>query len=218
MQKVVTLRCSGCGATYDFKVGANEKLASWREIEGRITDKKEAEKLGGMLAKMAETRTKAAMKEVCRNAAEVLGNISYENSGEDTVPLLSEVTPEFTAVAFNEKVQEGVTSSAAKWKASSEREGLEAYEAIYLCPKSHRPKQGLHCVLRVRDSKGVRVAYVHKNACDDCSASLTLVNDGNLGFMHEDCATKARCKCGGTLTVDKVSFKMPQKEQEGSAQ
>lgn len=218
MQKIVTLRCAGCGATYDFMVGANEKLASWREIEARIPEKKEAEKLGAMLAKMAETHTKVAMKEVCRNSAEVLNNISYENCGEDTTPLLREVPPELTAVAFNEKVNEGVVSSAAKWKAASEREGLEAYEAIYLCPKSHRPKQGLHCVLRARDNKGVRVVYAHKNACDDCSATLTLVNDGNLGFMHEECATAARCKCGGALTVDKVSFKMPQKEQEGSAQ
>ncbi|MDE6398418.1 MAG: hypothetical protein K2L51_03765, partial [Clostridiales bacterium] len=86
MQKTVTLRCPSCGSTHDFTVGAGAQLAAWREIAERIPDKKERETIAGILAKLAEKRSKAAMKEVCRNAAEVLNNVRYEGLGEDVLP------------------------------------------------------------------------------------------------------------------------------------
>lgn len=219
MQKTVTLRCPSCGATHDFTVGAGPQLSAWREIAERIPDKKERENIAGLLAKMAEKRSKAAMKEVCRNAAEPLNNVRYEGLGEDAVPLLEELSPEQKERIFGEKVNESIASSKEKWAAAAEREGIVAFEAIYLCPKSRKPKQGLHFSLRVKDEKGVRTEYVYKNKCDDCASTLTLANDGDLGFMHEDCATVARCPgCGAPLAVDKVSFKLTAKEQEGEAQ
>ena len=85
---------------------------------------------------------------------------------------------------------------------------------MYICPKSHHPKQGLHLSLHWKDDKGNMKTFVARNSCDDCSAKLTLADDGNLGFMHEGCATVARCEnCNGILAVDKVSFKIPTEEK-----
>lgn len=219
MQKVITLRCAACGETHEFRVGAGPQLATWREIAERLPEK-EAEKVNGLLTKLSEKRSKAGMKEACRNAAEVLCNVHYDGCGEEVKPLLGEIAPEDSERIYSEKVCEGAASSDEKWADALQREGVLAFEAVYLCPKTRRPKQGVHVSLRIKDEKGTQLAYVYKNGCDDCGSALTLADDGNIGFMHIGCETVANCpKCGKPLTVDGVNFKLPQAEQtEGGAQ
>lgn len=219
MQKVITLRCSECGNQHEFTIGAGANLAGWREIAERIPEKAEAEKLTAMLTKILEKRSKAAVKEFTRNAAEPLHNVAYAACGEEVRKLLTDLSPEEENKILGEKVRETIASSAEKWNAAVQKEGVLAFEAVYLCPKSSHPKQGLHVSVRYKDEKGAAKCYVYKNKCDECSSGLMLADDGNLGFMHEDCVTVARCeKCGGTYAVNSVSFKMPQKDAPTPAQ
>lgn len=219
MLKVVTLRCPGCGKTYSFNVGADAGLSTWRDIAARIADKKEAEKLNELLVKLSEKRGKAAMGDFTRNAAEVLNNIDYAATKADTMLLIDSESPEAAVEFFNDKAKESIAASAEKWATVAQREGLLAFEAMYICPKSRKVKQGLHVSVRYKDDKGGDNAYVCANKCDDCSSELVLLDDGNAGFMHEDCPTIAHCSdCGGSLVIDKVSFKLPQKEDAAANQ
>ena len=44
---------------------------------------------------------------------------------------------------------------------------------------------------------------------------MILIDDENIGFMHEDCRTIGHCeKCRVPLVVEKVSFKVPQQEAQ----
>ncbi|MCI8459706.1 MAG: hypothetical protein HFE46_08615 [Clostridia bacterium] len=218
MQKTVTLRCPSCGATHDFAVGAGPQLAEWQGVAERLPDKRETEKARDILKKAIEKRTKAAGKELLRNGAEVLGNVCYSVCGEESVLLTEESVPESNERIFGEKVRESIASSKEKWTAAAEREGILAFDAIYICPKSRKPKQGLHMSVRLKNDKGTETVYQYKNKCEECGSHMTLADDGNLGFMHEDMKTVARCKCGAQLVIDKVSFKQPVKEQEESMQ
>ena len=213
MLKVITLRCPGCGNTYDFNIGADSKLKNWYDALAKISDKKEVERLQDAYTKVIENKTKPAATEFSINAADALNNVQYALCGEETVKLVDEIPDETADAIFSEKVMESADASQAKWAESFKKDGITAFEAVYICPKSHHPKQGLHLSLHWKDDKGNMKTFVARNSCDDCSAKLTLANDGNLGFMHEGCATVARCEnCNGILAVDKVSFKIPTEE------
>ncbi len=213
MKKTVTLRCPTCGNTYTFNVGAGSEMSCWREISALIPDKKEAEKLKEIYVKLSEKRSKAAISELTRNHADALGNVCYSDLGEDVVKLLSEEQAEEYAALLNDKAKESVASSVAKWQAALQKEGLTAFEAIYICPKSRKPKQGMHVSHRYKDDNRQDNVYVVKNKCDDCSAAPVLADDGGAGFMHEGCVTSAYCdKCSVPLVIDSVSFRIAQKE------
>lgn len=209
MVKVVTLRCSECGNTYDFNIGAGRNLKNWNDAIGKITDKKELEKLKEAFDKATANKDASQTYSFSNNAAEALNNVNYSLCGEETISLVEEIPDEVAEAVFSEKVMESVDASQAKWAEVLKKEGVTAFGAIYLCPKSRNPKQGLHLSLRWKTDGGTK-AYVARNVCPDCSSKMTLVNDGNSGFMHEGCTTVARCeKCNAPLVVDKVSFKIP---------
>lgn len=214
MQKEIALRCPSCGNTYTFNVGAGFNMSNWREVAALVPDKKEAEKINDLYVKLSEKRSKAAIKDLSRNCADALNNVCYETLGEDCVKLLNEEDSGFSPALIGEKAQETINSSKEKWQAASKKEGLTALQAIYICPKSRKPKQGLHITLRYKDEKGKDNVYTYCNRCNDCASNLTLADDGCIGLMHEDCVTSARCeKCSASLVVDKVSFKIPRKEE-----
>lgn len=213
MKKTVTLRCPTCGKTMTFNVGAGAEMGAWREISAMISDKKEAEKFKDIYLRLSEKRNKAAMSELTRNQADAFGNICYASLGENVVKLLDDEHAQENEACFNEKAKESIAASNAKWQAAVQKEGLIAFEAIYICPKSRKPKQGVHISLRYKDDKQRDNVCVYRNSCDDCNASPILADDDNIGFMHEGCATMAYCdKCSVQLVVDTVSFRLPQKD------
>ncbi len=215
MQKTVTLRCTECGKTYAFTVGAGARHAHWRDIIALIRDKKDVEKLTAIYASAAEKRSKAALSEFVRNPADAFVNIDYGALGEKTVKLFSDEDAASVNASIGEKAGESIASSKEKWQAAAQKEGITALDAIYICPKSHRPKQGLYVSVRYKDDKQNENVFTVKNKCDDCSADLELADDGNIGFMHEGCPTAALCEsCSAKLAVDGVSFKIPQKEEK----
>lgn len=213
MIKVVTLRCPGCGNTYSFNIGADSRFATWHDVAANITDKKEYAKLLEAYSKIADQKTKPEMVEFGQNYAESLYNIRYDLCGEDTVGLLDFETDEEAEKYFGDKAKESITASGEKWEALGKREGVIAFQAMYMCPKTRNLKQGVHLSMRWLDGNKEKT-YVCRNFCDDCSAGMTLVNDGNIGILHSDCRTTARCeKCKEQLVIDKVSFKIPMPEQ-----
>ena len=215
MQKTVTLRCPTCGKQYTFNVGAGASLSGWREIVSLVSDKKEADKLNEIYVKLNEKRPKAFMSEFGRNAADALNNIIYEEVGESSTKILDEEKNENIDSLIGEKASDSIAASKEKWHAAVGREGVLAFEAIYMCPKSRKPKQGMHVSVRYKDDKGRPVLHVYRNKCDDCSNTLMLVDDMNAGFMHESAVTVLRCEdcAGAQLVVDSVSFKQPVKEE-----
>lgn len=213
MVKTVTLRCPDCGNTYTFNIGADASLAGWREILARMNNSKECAKLNDMYMKIAETRNKIEQFEFVQNPAEALNNIPYALCGEESLSLID---PEVADVSsfIGEKAQESIAASDEKWKAALQKSGILGFEAMYLCPKTRHPKQGIHVSVRYKDEKQKDVLYVYRNACGDCGTNMVLLNDENAGFMHVDCPTIARCEhCNKQLWIDKVSFKIAQNEQ-----
>lgn len=209
MYKIVTLRCPKCGNKYSFNVGAGAHFASWRDIVARIEDKKESEKIIATFKELSAVKGKAAMNDFANNPAELLANIKYEDCGEETIKLLDREEGG-NAEFFDDKTKEGIAASAAKWNATNAREGIVAYEAMYICPKTRRIKQGIHLAIRWLDDKKREKSYVYRNKCNECGAALTLIDDENLGFMHESFPTVGHCeKCDTHLVVEQVGFKPP---------
>lgn len=212
MIKIVTLKCRKCGETFAYRVGADEKLSSWHDAAALVRDKKEYEKLLEAYAAISDARDKSAMSLFGINPAESLSNIRYDVCGEECTKLIETENP---SAYFCEKATESIAPSAEKWAAAAKSEGIFAFEAMYMCPRTHHVRQGLH--LSMRHKAGDKLKhYVCRNACDECGATMTLLDDGNVGFMHEDCPTVGRCsKCNGDLAVAEVSFKVPTKENNG---
>lgn len=213
MKKTVVLRCPKCGNTHTFTVGAGAELGAWRDVYAVIPDKKEGDKITEILVKLSEKRNKAEMRELTRNQADALNNIYYDVLGEDSIKLFTEEHAAECAACINDKAKESIDSSREKWQAAARKEGLIAFEAIYFCPKTRTPKQGMHVSLRYKDDKQRDNVIVLRNKCDDCSSAPVLLDDCDAGFMHEGLPTAAYCKdCSVPLEVDSVSFKIPQKE------
>lgn len=212
MIKAITLRCAECGETYTFTVGAGAKLTNWHDVAARIADKKENDKLMEIIAKYASGKSKAALQEFTLNTADALDNICYNMCGVETKNLLMYAEGEDPDRYFCDITKEGIASSTEKWKTATQREGLLAFEAMYLCPKTQHVKQGLYVSIRWKEGAHDKL-HVVPNKSDESSTPLVLLDDGNVGFMHENCPTIAHCeKCNSQLVVDKVSFKIPQPE------
>lgn len=208
MLKTVTLRCENCGEKITFKVGADSSLNTWREAIATVADRKEAERINEMYQKIAATKSGQSACDFSFNAAEPLNNVAYGICGEETIKLVESLPDEYAAAIFSEKVMTSTDGSATKWNEAVARDCFFAYHAIYICPKSRHPQQGVHLSLHYKDGKAQRVVSL-ANRCGECSSKTILADDGNLGFMHEGCPTTARCpKCNGKLTVDSVSFKV----------
>lgn len=213
MVKTVILRCSACGKTYKYNVGAGTQFATWHDVAVRITDKKEYEKLLETYMKISNQRSKAEMLAFSENPAEVLNNICYDLCADESRKLLAEEGEGTDEKYFGEKAKETVAESRAKWEAVMQSEGIIAFEGMYLCPKTQHIRPGIHLSMRWRDDKKDKT-YTYVNKCDECNAAMTLLDDQNVGFMHEGCPTVGRCECGKTLVIDSVSFKLPQQEQQ----
>ena len=212
MVKTVTLRCPECGNTYTFNVGAGEQLSSWHDVSVRITDKEEHNKLMEIFMKLSAQKSKAAMPEFSSNPAEVLNNVRYDLCGVEVRKLLDAEGESETEKYIGEKAKESIEASGEKWAAAMRKEGIVAFDAMYFCPKTQKIKQGMY--LSVRWKENEEKTYIYSNKCDECSSAMILIDDENVGFMHEDCRTIGHCeKCSVPLTVEKVSFKLPQQEQ-----
>lgn len=209
MIKVVTLRCPECGNTYSFNVGADSKFATWHDVAASLNDKKEYGKLLEAYSKIIDSKSKAEMNDFSQNRAESLYNIRYDLCGEESVKLLDVENDEQVAAYFNDGAKNSIVASSEKWEAVAKKEGVIAFQAMYLCPKTHNVKQGIHLSMHWLDGNKAKT-YTYRNNCGDCGNAMTLLDDGNVGFMHEDCPTVARCeKCKANLVVDKVSFRIP---------
>lgn len=213
MIKIVTLRCSGCGATTNYVIGAGPGLTTLKDALARIPNKKDTDEIIKLYMKIGERRTPVAMNEFSSNPADALQNIAYDACSEETVGLFE---PEADAAAqkfFTDKQKEGFTASVAKWDAAFAKEGIVAFHALYLCPKTRHPQQGLYLSMHWLEDKKEKY-YQYHNGCTECGTQLVLVDDRNVGFMHEGLKTIARCnKCNAQLVVDGVSFKLPEKPQ-----
>ncbi len=216
MIKVVTLRCPACGNTVSFRVGADAKFATWHDVAAYIKNEKEYEKLLETYSKISGLKDELEMLEFGNNPVESFCNIRYDLLGEDSTKLLALEESDTEEAYFNEKAQESIAAGAQKWESDVKADGVLAFEGMYLCPKTYHVKQGIHLSMHWHDGAKEKT-YVCRNYCDECSAPLTLLDDGNIGFMHEDCPTVGRCEqCKTQLVVDKVSFKLPQKESENA--
>lgn len=208
MVKVITLKCSGCGATTNYVIGAGPQLATLKDALARIPGKKDTDEIIKQYMKISERKSQAAMNEFSSNPAEVLENIAYDACSEEKVGLFE---PESDAVAqkfFTEKQKEGFHASVAKWDAAFAKEGIVAFQALYLCPKTRHPQQGLYLSMHWTEDKKER-HYHYRNLCLECGTPLVLIDDRNAGFMHEDLKTIARCsKCNAPLVVERVSFRV----------
>ena len=213
MVKVITLRCPECGNTYSFNVGAGAQLASWHDVSTRITDKKEHEKIMEIFVKLSAQKSKAAMLDFSSNPAEVLNNIRYDLCGVEVKKLLDAEGKIVEEKYIGEKVKESVEASGEKWVSAIQKEGIVAFDAMFFCPKTQKIKQGMYLSVRWKENEDK--AYVYPNKCEECSSAMILIDDENIGFMHEDCRTIGHCeKCRVPLVVEKVSFKVPQQEAQ----
>lgn len=205
--KVITLRCSGCGETTNYIVGAGAQYATLKDILVRIPNKKDADEILKQYMKIGEHKSQLEMNMFAMNAAESLQNIAYDACSEETVSLF-EPESEATAQGYvTEKQKEGVAASVKKWDDAFAKEGVVSFQALYLCPKTRHPQQGLFFAMHWTEDKKEKY-HVYHNACQECGTPLVLVDDHNTGFMHEDLKTVARCdQCNSPLVIDRVSFK-----------
>ena len=205
--KVVTLRCSGCGATTEFTIGANAQYATLKDVLARIPNKKDADEIIKQYMKISERKSPAAMSVFSMNMVEGLENIAYDACGEETVGLFDAESEELAESYITEKQKEGFSASVKKWDEAFAKEGIVAFPALYLCPKTRRPMQGVYLAMHWLEDKKEKY-YVYHNPCPECGTQLVLIDDRNVGFMHEDLKTIAHCdKCNGQLVVDRVVFK-----------
>ena len=205
--KVVTLRCPGCGATTEYVIGANAQYATLKDVLARIPNKKDADEIIKQYMKISERKSPAAMSVFAMNMAEGLENIAYDACGEETVGLFDPESEELAESYATEKQKEGASASVKKWDEAFTKEGIVAFPALYLCPKTRRPMQGTYLAMHWLEDKKEKY-YVYHNPCPECGAQLVLIDDRNVGFMHEELKTIAHCdKCNAQLVVDRVVFK-----------
>lgn len=203
MSKKLTLRCA-CGNTYTYQIGATPRFATWQDAMAHIKDEKETDKLVDAYMRVSKLMTDDGLALFSMNPAEHLTNIYYKACGE-TVPLFDpEVLAPITAVLFDAKITEQIAASQRKWTEVLQREGIVAFEALYMQPKTRLLSAGIFLQMRWFEDKKERVCtYTNR---DSNGNALLLVDDGNVGFCYEGLPTTAKCTCGNVLTVDSVVF------------
>lgn len=140
-------------------------------------------------------------------------NIRYDLCGVEVKKLLDAEGKIVEEKYIGEKVKESVEASGEKWVSAIQKEGIVAFDAMFFCPKTQKIKQGMYLSVRWKENEDK--AYVYPNKCEECSSAMILIDDENIGFMHEDCRTIGHCeKCRVPLVVEKVSFKVPQQEAQ----
>ena len=208
MLKVVTLRCPSCGHTVSFNIGADSRHSTWHDVAAQIDDKKEYGKLLDEYMEIAEIMGEDEMELYGINPVEALNGINYSVCGVDTVKLFDVEDEEALTSLYSEATSGSIKASMEKWNLLAKKEGVIAFAAMYLCPKTRTPKQGVFLSMRYMDGKKERL-HIYHNKCDDCSSNLVLVDDQNVGFMHDNLPTVAHCeKCHNSMVVEKVSFKV----------
>ena len=208
MIKVITLRCPSCGHTVSINIGADSRYSTWHDVAAQVNDKKEYGKLLDEYMEIAEIKGEDEMELYGINPVEALNCVNYDVCGVDTVKLVDVEDDAELTVLNSDASNESIKASMEKWRALAGKEGVLAFAAMYLCPKTRTPKQGIFLSMRYMDGKKERY-YVYHNKCDDCSTNLVLVDDQHIGFMHDNLPTIALCeKCHKNLVVDKVSFKV----------
>ncbi len=76
MIKVVTLKCSGCGSTTNFVIGAGPQLTTLKDALARIPNKKDTDEIIKQYMKISDRRTPRAMNEFSSNPSDALQNIA----------------------------------------------------------------------------------------------------------------------------------------------
>lgn len=206
VSKVLTFKCAECGDITQYQVGATSMLATWQDAMAMVSDEKETDKLVEAYMKVSHYKGEAAMTGFAMNPAEFLTNINYEALGVDLEPLFDEQARKASEPVFNAKVQAQIADSHMKWLDALSRDGIVAFKALYICPKTRRLKQGLYLRMRWQEDKKERIVS-YTNKCDECGSPLVLADDCNMGFCYEGQPTTAKCgRCGGTLLGDHTTF------------
>ncbi len=208
MIKTVSFKCAGCGAVHTFTIGAGQSLTTLKDALTRIPGKKDTDEILKYYMKISERKTALQMNEFASNPADALENIAYDVCSEETVGMFGPEEEEAAKAYFTDKHKEAFAASIKKWDAAFAKMGIVAFTAIYMCPKTRHPQQGLYLSMHWAEDKKEKY-YRYRNICNECGTPLVLVDDRNVGFMHEGLDTILRCnKCNGTLSVARVDFRI----------
>ncbi len=206
MSKILTFICAECGEVYRFHVGAGPHMATWKEAVALIDNKKETDKLLEAYVKASEMRDSRSMETFSTNYAVTLTNVNYAVADPQCEKLFEDSALESSAPVFNDVVKAQIAESHARWSTIIKRDGIVAFNAIYMCPKTRHLKQGYYLRMKWTEDKKERVLE-HQNKCEDCGTTLKLVDDCNMGFSFEWQPTTAKCsKCNGTLIAEHTLF------------